>query len=324
MSTKRSFFGRAAGVARRIYDLFLKGLVSIGVFLTLFMVLCISLSVLLRHTPYAFGWQLEASEYILIITTFFAAGWLLRTGGHIRVDILPNFIQGRKQEIYNGLVYSLVALVCAGFTISGFFTAWDAYVAGTLQIKIYTFPKWILIALIPFGGFFLTVESLKLAYRYFAGKIILVVDDEIDVIGTLKELLRDYRIDAALDYDAAYEKLKDNAYDAVILDIMGVQGLDLLKLSVKRDFPTIMLTAHALNEQALKESMTRGAVSFVPKEMMMDIHLYLDDAMNMNLEEARGNFYRRLGDFFDYRFGPNWDRDEEFWAEARRLINPKA
>lgn len=324
MAGKRSFMKQVIRIAKRIYGILVEGLVYVGMGLILFMVLCISASVLLRHTRYAFGWQLEASEYILIVTTFFASGWLLRAGGHIRVDIIPNFIEGRKQDYYNGLIFAIVALVCLGVTISGASTAWDALMAGTLQIKIYTFPKWILISLIPFGAFFLFVEASKLAYRYFSGKTLLIVDDEIDVIDSLQELLRDYRIDKALDYDQALEKLKDNTYDAVILDIMGVQGLDLLKMAVKKNFPTIMLTAHALNEHSLKESMLRGAVAFVPKEMMMDMHLYVNDAMNMSKEDARASFYRRIGTFFDYRFGPDWDRNEAFWAEARRLLSPKA
>jgi TRAP-type C4-dicarboxylate transport system permease small subunit len=323
MAANMLFTRQVMKIVKRIYDIFIEGLVYTSVCLILFMVLCISASVLLRHTQYSYGWQLEASEYILIVITFFASGWLLRTGGHIRVDIIPNFIKGRKRDYYDGMIFTLVAVLCLGFTISGASTAWEALIAGTLQIKVYTFPKWILISLIPFGVFFLFIESVKLAYRYFAGKTILIVDDEVDVIDSLQELLQDYRIDKAIDYDEASEKLKGNAYDAVILDIMGVQGLDLLKMAVKKDLPTIMLTAHAFNEHSLKESMIRGAISFVPKEMMMDMHLYVDDAMKMRKEDARANFYKRLGAFFDYRFGPDWDRNEEFWADARRLLSPK-
>ncbi len=55
-------------------------------------------------------------------------------------------------------------------------------------------------------------------------------------------------------------------YDIVILDIMGVNGFDLLKVSVKRGFPTVMLTAYALTPEALEKAIRLGAVSFLPKE----------------------------------------------------------
>jgi len=126
-----------------------------------------------------------------------------------------------------------------------------------------------------------------------------------------------------MDYGQASEKLKSRTYDAVILDIMGVQGLDLLKLAVKKNFSSIILTAHSVNEQTLKESIIRGAVAFVPKEMMMDVPLYVDEAINLRKEDARANFYRRLGSFFDDRFGLDWDGNEKFWPEARQSINPE-
>lgn len=307
---------RALEFIIRAYNGCINGLVYIGVGLTLFMVLIISASVFLRNTRYSFGWGLEASEYILIITTFLAAGWLLRTGGHIGVDIIPNFIKGRTQDLYNGFIYSIVAIVCLVFTMTGTFTAWDAFVSGTLQVRMYTFPKWILISLIPIGGFVLFVESVKLAYMNFRGKLILIVDDEVDILDTLKEFLKDYKVHEAENFSTASEKLAHNVYDVVILDIMGVKGLDLLKMSIENDFPTIMLTSHAFNIETFKKSMKTGAVSFMPKTEIENIELYVSDALTMSREDARLSFYRRLGSFLDYRFGAGWGKDADFSTEG--------
>lgn len=314
---------RALKILVRIYEGFISGLVYVSVALILFMLLCICASVLLRQTPYALGWELEASEYILILITFFGTGWLMRTGGHTRVDMLPNVFKGRTQDLYNGFSYSVVAAVCLALLLIGIDTTWDAFAAGIQQVKVYTFPKWILIAVIPFGCIFLLVESVKLAIRNFGGKLILVVDDEVDVIDSLKEMIKGYRVHEALDFDTATEKLKRNIYDVVILDIMGVQGLDLLEMSAKRGFPTLMLTAHAINPEALKECMTRGAVSFIPKEEISNITTYLSDAITRTRGDARVNFYQRLGPYFDFRFGPGWDQGEPFWAEARKILGGK-
>ena len=73
-------------------------------------------------------------------------------------------------------------------------------------------------------------------------------------------------------------------YELVILDIMGVRGFDLLKQAVVHNFPVVMLTAHALNPEALKQSIEMGARAYLPKEMLGEIVPFLEDVLkNENL-----------------------------------------
>ncbi|MEN8806212.1 MAG: response regulator, partial [Desulfobacterales bacterium] len=63
------------------------------------------------------------------------------------------------------------------------------------------------------------------------GKRLLAVDDEPDVLDTLEDILADYEdlvLDRATDYETGFHLLRSWTYDAVILDIMGVRGFDLL------------------------------------------------------------------------------------------------
>ena len=76
-------------------------------------------------------------------------------------------------------------------------------------------------------------------------KLILVVDDEPDVLETVEEELDMCLVQKATDYDTALQYLPSYTYDIVILDIMGVNRFELLKNSVSRGFPTVMLKAHA-------------------------------------------------------------------------------
>ena len=78
-------------------------------------------------------------------------------------------------------------------------------------------------------------------------KVVLVVDDEPDVLETVEEELDMCLVHKAGDYETAYQYLVSYTYDIVILDIMGVNGFELLKVSVSHGFPTVMLTAHALS-----------------------------------------------------------------------------
>ena len=150
------------------------------------------------------------------------------------------------------------------------------------------------------------------------GKTILAVDDEIDILETIEEILDDARVDKARDYEDALGKINERSYDLAILDIMGVNGLELLEETVSHGIPTVMLTAHAVNTETLIESIRKGAISYLPKEKLAD----LEDMLNRLLgAHERGEptwklLFELLGEYFDNRFGPGWkDNHKTFWDE---------
>jgi DNA-binding NtrC family response regulator len=140
------------------------------------------------------------------------------------------------------------------------------------------------------------------------GKKILIVDDEPDVLETLCELLDMCVIDYARNFETAERLLKENSYDAAILDIMGVNGYDLLQMARVRDVPALMLTAHALSPDHLVKSMKGGAFAYIPKAEMVDIAIYLDEAIQakINGDRKSRNWFRKLSAIFDKKFGSDW------------------
>jgi len=158
-------------------------------------------------------------------------------------------------------------------------------------------------------------------YPYLEGKHILAVDDEEDILETIEDILEDATVDTATTYESASQKIKENKYDLVILDIMGVDGLKLLEESVARNIPTVMLTAHAINPETLMASIQKGAISYLPKETLAE----LDELLNSLIADHESGkppwrlLFERLGDYFDDRFGPDWrEKDKEFWSEFSR------
>jgi DNA-binding NtrC family response regulator len=150
------------------------------------------------------------------------------------------------------------------------------------------------------------------------GKKILVVDDEPDILETLEELLDKCEIETAATFESASALLKSKVYDAVILDIMGVKGFDLLQIAINRKIPALMLTAHGLNPDNLVGSIKLGAKAYIPKEKMSEIDIYLKEmfiARQKGIEKS-GNWFVRLKSFFDNRFEPEWqEKDKKFWRE---------
>jgi DNA-binding NtrC family response regulator len=146
-------------------------------------------------------------------------------------------------------------------------------------------------------------------------KVFLVVDDETDVLEAVADELDGCIVHKAGDYNTAMEYLLSYTYDVVILDIMGVNGFELLKTSVSRGFPAVMLTAHAVTPEALKKSMKLGAIFFLPKEKMSELREFLEEAVLAEGKPMWRRFFDRLGDYFDKRFGPDWKEKDRFFKE---------
>ncbi|UCH21332.1 MAG: response regulator [Deltaproteobacteria bacterium] len=150
------------------------------------------------------------------------------------------------------------------------------------------------------------------------GKKILAVDDELDILETLEDILETCEVETASTFESGKELLESKVYDAVILDIMGVKGFDLLEIATEKKIPALMLTAHGLNPDNLVGSIKLGAKSYIPKEKMHEIEFYLKEifiAREKGIEKS-GNWLARLGSFFDNRFGAGWkNKDKKFWEE---------
>jgi CheY-like chemotaxis protein len=153
------------------------------------------------------------------------------------------------------------------------------------------------------------------------GKRILAVDDEQDVLAVLEEEILGScpksQVDKANSYETAMEKLKSQTYDLVILDIMGVRGFDLLDYAVSRELPVAMLTAHALNPEALKHSIQRGARAYLPKEKLGEIVPFLEDILS-ETDHLSGwaKLMGKLEGYLNASWGEYWKKkDEKFWKE---------
>lgn len=152
--------------------------------------------------------------------------------------------------------------------------------------------------------------------KFLKGKNILIVDDEKDILDFLTELLDMCKIDRASSFEEGKKFLESNFYHAVVLDIMGVRGYDLLEIANKKKIPALMLTAHALSKDNLKKSFKEGASYYVPKDEIGKVDIFLADMLEA-LEQKKNvwvRWYDKLSGFCDKRFGPNWrEEDPEFW-----------
>ena len=157
-----------------------------------------------------------------------------------------------------------------------------------------------------------------------SGKRVLIVDDEQDILDTLAGLLDMCKLDTATTFEEGKRLLENNLYDVAILDIMGVQGFDLLDVASRRGIPALMLTAHALSEESLKKSAEKGAYYFAPKDEIDRIHVFVADVLEAKEKHKSAwiKVFERLGHFYDKKFGgPDWrEKEKEFWEKRTRML----
>ena len=163
------------------------------------------------------------------------------------------------------------------------------------------------------------------------GKVILIVDDEPDILDSLKELLDMCVIDCAPDFDTARRLLKSKTYDGAILDIMGVNGLELMELTYEIGTPALILTAHALSSKNFVKALKGGAYAYIPKHEMTNIADFLAEMIEASemmkaketSRERPNNWFNKLTSCFDKAFGLSWKDKHKKDLEDLNLIKTR-
>lgn len=142
-----------------------------------------------------------------------------------------------------------------------------------------------------------------------AGKKILAVDDEADVLAVIEEQLEICDLITAKDYEGGKELLEKETFDLAVLDIMGVRGFELLAIATSRKIPSVILTAHSLTPESLQEAIDKGAMSFLPKDELARLSELIAEIL-AEVAEGRTHWPKlktRLGHRFKELWGEMWD-----------------
>jgi len=156
------------------------------------------------------------------------------------------------------------------------------------------------------------------------GKRVLVVDDEPDIRDTVAELLDMCEVTKAGTFEEARDVLGVDKFDIVVLDIMGVDGYSLLKICTRLGIPAVMLTAHAFTPSNLMRSVKEGALSYIPKEELPRLALFLNDVLKARREGRNpwDDWQKQLStSYFERRWGAALrDSGSDFWDRFRAGI----
>lgn len=153
------------------------------------------------------------------------------------------------------------------------------------------------------------------------GKKILIVDDEPDVLDTLEDLLSTCKVVKATSFEEAKRQLETQPFDMAVLDIMGVNGYELLEIAVAKKVTAVMLTAHALSPEDTIKSFKGGAAFYVPKDKIADMENILTNVLEAK-KKGKSTWLPFMGwaeAYYNAKFGPKWEegRDKEIWKKMK-------
>jgi TRAP-type C4-dicarboxylate transport system permease small subunit len=151
----------------RVLDLLNGVMAGIAATMVIFMMLAISYSVMMRYLfnrPIA--WIVEISSYLMLYITFLGTAWLLRREGHVEIDLFTGRLTPKQRAI-------LRSVTSVGGTIVGFVLTWkgvlitiDYFGRGVMAMDILNTPQYLLMAIIPIGGFLLMIEFILRIFRF--------------------------------------------------------------------------------------------------------------------------------------------------------------
>jgi DNA-binding response OmpR family regulator len=145
------------------------------------------------------------------------------------------------------------------------------------------------------------------------GKKILIVDDEPDVLDTLEDLLSMCQVVKATSFEEAKRQLETQHFDMTILDIMGVNGYELLEIAVAKNVMAVMLTAHALSPEDTMKSFRGGAAYYVPKDKIAEMPAILGNILDLK-SKGKSTWMPFVGwaeAYYSAKFGPKWEKHKK-------------
>ena len=150
---------RNGKIRKNRFDFIIEFLASLAGMIIFAIAVIVTCTAVLRYAGFRPpAWTFQFTEYALLWFTFLGAAWLLREGGHIRIDTLISRLNQnrlRKVEIIDDILGFIVSAIIFWF---GTLHAIDLYQRGVMEVKGVIFPKFPIFLIIPVGGLTLSIQ----------------------------------------------------------------------------------------------------------------------------------------------------------------------
>ncbi len=151
-----------------VFDRTLDFLAILAAALLVFITLGITTEVVLRKVLVSpIIWMAEAAEYSLLWITFLVSAWVLRSEGHVRMDLLLSNLNPKTQALLNTVTSVVGIIICLALTWFSAQVTWGYF---QTDYRLPTFvrpPKFPIMLVVPVGSFLLSIQFLRRSYGYF-------------------------------------------------------------------------------------------------------------------------------------------------------------
>ena len=150
----------------KLYSRLIEGLAALGGLMLAAVCLVIVYDVIARNL----GLQPPAStvaltEYALLYFTMAAAPWLVRTRGHIVVEVIHARLQGTAKRWVDRLILLICFSVSAGISVLALMLMLESLQRGEIEIRSLEMPRALLFAPLVVGFGLMASEFLRLGLR---------------------------------------------------------------------------------------------------------------------------------------------------------------
>lgn len=126
----------------RYYDILIFSLAAIaGIAMSLFFAVIVYDVVLRNMLISPPAWSVPTIEYALLYITMFAGPWLVRTRGHVVVEVLRQSLPAKQRRVLETIVYVLCVAVCAILAWAAADLVIESYVSGEDDVRAITISR---------------------------------------------------------------------------------------------------------------------------------------------------------------------------------------
>jgi TRAP-type C4-dicarboxylate transport system permease small subunit len=151
-----------------IFDGTNNAMAAFGSILIIFVMLLICAQIVMRRfLGQSIFWAIDISEFSLIYIPFLGAAWLLRKDGHVIIEVVITRFRPRGQAMIHFINSIIGGAACVVITWYGTAVTWDFHQLSYTMDTLLAPPMWPLTIIIPIGGFLLTIQFARRAYRYW-------------------------------------------------------------------------------------------------------------------------------------------------------------
>ena len=106
------------------------------------------------------SWQTDFVTFALVGATIVGAPYVLREGGHVKVDLVTNAVAPALRRVFLVVSYLTIAAMAAIFAWKGGVLTWEAWHGSWVTDTVAELPLWVPYSALPIGFTLLGLQAL--------------------------------------------------------------------------------------------------------------------------------------------------------------------